>query len=136
MGGRLARESFKSRLAIGFFSRPPLAVVPQSRLIAGSAFHEQPRSAFKGESCGVYRAGCLPVLETMELVSAPLSSVPVVSVCFALAPRSLFFLDAVLRSSLNNVNNTSKHQQPGAGNKKQNKKSHHYPSPHTHVLFL
>lgn len=106
MGGRLARESFKSGLAIGFFSRPPLAVVPQSRLIAGSAFHEQPRSAFKGESCGVYRAGCL---ETMELVSALLSSVPVVSVCFALAPRSLFFLDAVPRSSLNNVNNTSKH---------------------------
>lgn len=69
MGGRLARESFKSGLAIGFFSRPPLAVVPQSRLIAGSAFHEQPRSAFKGESCGVYQAGCLPVLETMELVS-------------------------------------------------------------------
>lgn len=74
------RESFKSGLAIGFFSRPPLAVVAQSRLIAGSAFHEQPRSAFKGESCGVYRAGCLPALETMELVSAPLSSVPVVSV--------------------------------------------------------
>lgn len=78
MGSSLASECFKSGLATSFFSRPPLPVVPLSRLIAGSASMEQLRSAFKGESVvslgGVYRAGYLPVLEKMEPVSDLLSS--------------------------------------------------------------
>lgn len=49
MGNSLASECFKSGLATSFFSRPPLPVVPLSRLIAGSASTEQLRSAFKGE---------------------------------------------------------------------------------------
>lgn len=110
MGSRLASEGFKSGLATSFSSRPTLPVVLLSRLIAGSPFHGAAWVCFQRECYELVVVftgqGICPALEKMDLVPALLSSVLLWFGLCVLALRSLFFPDAMLKPSLNNVNNT------------------------------